>query len=73
MAAMTVDRLPGTRRILWVRVTSDLTVGNVEGSYVGCIDRVRDGTPDPNVLHSHRGTISTGNRTSSAGLRASLQ
>lgn len=43
MAAMTVDRLPGTRRILWVRVTSDLTVGNVEGSYVGCIDRVRDG------------------------------
>jgi hypothetical protein len=43
MTAPSIDRLPRARRIHWVRSGSDLTVGYLDGSYVGCIDRVRDG------------------------------
>jgi hypothetical protein len=43
MTALSVDRLPRARRIHWVRDASDATVGELDGSFVGRIERVRDG------------------------------
>jgi hypothetical protein len=43
MTAWSIHRLPRARRIDWVHATSDLTVGYVDGSCIGSIDRVRDG------------------------------
>ena len=43
MTALLGERLPLARRIHWVRASSESTIGDLDGSYVGRIARVRDG------------------------------